>query len=107
MDLLEVKTIKQCIDTVTTDTYGDEITSSWEDCLDEIFDNVEAELAGQPVKVIGFCGTTKEILAKCRWKKTILRVTLDSLTFKNLNANQKLWLKAYLKWQSQGWTYYA
>jgi hypothetical protein len=107
MDLLEVKTIRQCIDTVTTDAYGDEITSSWENCLDEIFDNVEAELAGQRVRVIGFCGTTEVVLAKCRWKRNNLRVTLDSLNFKNLKSNQKLWLKAYLKWQAEGWAYYA
>ena len=107
MDLQELKTIKQCIDTVTTDAFGDEVTSSWDNCLDEIFGDAEAELAGQPVKVIGFCGTTEVVLAKCRWKKNNLRVTLDSLEFKNLNVNQKLWLKAYLKWQSQGWAYYA
>lgn len=107
MDLLAVRTVKQCLDIVTTDAYEEEITSSWENCLDEIFSGAEAELAGQPVKVIGFCGTTEIILAKCRWKKTKLRVTLDSLEFKNLNSNQRLWLRAYLEWQSQGWAYYA
>ncbi len=107
MDLQDLKTIKQCIDTVTTDAYGDEVTSSWENCLDEIFGDARAELAGQPVKVIGFCGTTEVALAKCRWKKNNLRVTLDSLEFKNLSSNQKLWLRAYLKWQSKSWAYFA
>ncbi len=107
MDLLEVRTVKQCLDIVTTDAYDEEVTSSWENCLNEIFSDAEAELAGQSVKVVGFCGTTETILAKCRWKKRHLRVTIESLEFKNLNSNQKLWLKAYLKWQSQGWAYYA
>ncbi len=105
MNLQDVKTIKQCIDTVTIDANGDEVVSSWENCLEEIFSG--AELAGQPVKVIGFCATSDTVLAKCRWKKNNFRVTLDSLEFQNLNSNQKLWLKAYLKWQSQGWGYYV
>ena len=103
MDLLEVRTIKQCLDIVTTDAYDEEITSSWENCLDEIFSGAEAELVGQPAKVVGFCGTTETVLAKFRWKKNKIRVTIDSLNFKSLNPNQKLWLKAYLKWQPQGW----
>ena len=64
MDLLEVKTVKQCLNIVTTDAYDEEVTSSWENCLGEIFGDAEADLAGQPVKVIGFCGTTEVILAK-------------------------------------------
>lgn len=107
MDLQDVKTIKQCIDTVTTDAYGDEVVSSWENCLEEVFENVEADLVGQQVKVIGFSRTSEAILARCRWKKRKVLVTLDSLDFKGLNSNQKLWLKAYLKWEAQGWAYYA
>ena len=106
LNLQDVKTIKQCIDTVTIDAYGDEVASSWENCLKEIFYQADAKLVGQHVKVIGFCWTSDTVLAKCRWKKNKLRVTLDSLEFQNLNSNQKLWLRAYLKWQSQGWGYY-
>ena len=102
-----MRTIKQCIDAVTVDAYGDEVTGSWENCLEEIFGGAEAELVEQPVKVVGFCGTSGLILAICRWKKKKLLVTLDSLEFKNLNTNQKIWLRAYLKWQGQGWSYCA
>ena len=107
MELKDAKTVKQCLDIVTTDAYQEEITSSWENCLDEIFQSTEAELAGQPVKIVGFNGVSETVLATCRWKKIKLRVTIDSLVFKNLTKSQKLWLRAYLKWQGQGWGYYA
>lgn len=108
MDLYEVRTVEQCIDLATTHAYGDdELTSSWENCLTEMFEGVEAELASQTVKVIGFTALAGAVLAICRWKKNKLRVTLDSLEFKSLNTAQKLWLRAYLKWQRQGWGHYA
>ncbi len=107
MDLLEVKTVKHCLDIVTTDAYDEEVTSSWENCLDEVFQNTDADLAGQSVKVIAFRGSSDVIMAECSWKKRKLRVSIDSLDFKNLSSKQKLWLRAYLQWQGKGWGVYV
>ena len=55
-----MKTIKQCIDTVTTDAYGDEVVSSWENCLEEVFENVEADLI-TPVRRRECCQDMRKI----------------------------------------------
>jgi len=46
-------------------------------------------------------------VARCRIKRRKIRVTLDSVDFVALTTPQKIWLKAFLKWQEQGRGYYA
>ena len=108
MDLFKVKTVSQCIDLATVDAYGDEeVAMGWQSCLEEVFEGALAELAEREVKIEGFDTLSGMVMARCRFKKKKIRVTLDSLDFSNLNAMQKLWLKAFLKWQGQGWAHYA
>jgi len=108
MDLLKVKTVKQCIDLATVDAYGDdEVATAWETCLDEVFSGVNAKLAGQDVNLEGFDSLSGMVLARCRIGKRKIRVTLDSLDFLDLTAPQRIWLKAFLRWQGQGWGCYA
>jgi hypothetical protein len=108
MDLFKAKTVKQCIDLATIDAYGDdEVAAGWETCLDEVFSGVKAQLAGQDVKLEGFDSLSGMVLARCRFGKRKIRVTLDSLDFLDLTAPQRIWLKAFLKWQEQGWGSYA
>lgn len=108
MDLMKVKTVDQCIDIATVDAHDDdEVAVGWETCLDEVFADAKAQLAGMDVKIEGFHSSAGSVLAKLRIKKRKIRVTLDSLDFVNPTAPQKIWLKAFLKWQGQGWGHYA
>ena len=107
-DIFGAKTVSQCIEIATLDASSDEeVAMSWENCLDEVFTGTHALLAGQKVKVKGFDAQSGLVLACCRFQKRKIRVTLDSLNFLELTDSQRLWLRACLKWQNQGWAYYA
>ena len=108
MDLFKAKTVRQCIDLATVDAHDDsEIAIGWETCLDEVFADAHAQLAGQDVKLEGFEAPAGTVVARCRIKRRKIRVTLDSVDFVALTTPQKIWLKAFLKWQEQGRGYYA
>ena len=107
-DLFKAKTINQCIDLATMDANGDdEVATGWENCLEEVFDGVEVMLMGQNIEIEAYEAISGVVLARCRFKRRKVRVTLDSLDFADLSAPQKIWLKAFLKWQDQGWSHYA
>jgi|GEM_PF-1612878 len=102
-DLLKVNTIDQCVALATVDAHDDdEVAMGWQTCLEEVFDGANAELAGQPVNLDGFDTVSGAVLALVRIKRRKLRINLDSLDFVSLKAPQKVWLKAWLKYQEQG-----
>ncbi len=104
MDFIEVKSISQCIELATVDAYGDdEIAMGWETCMDEIFNGIHAILGEQTVKIENFEALGGIVLVRCRIKRRKVSVTMESLDFVVLSAPQKLWLKAFLKWQGQAW----
>jgi hypothetical protein len=108
MDLMKVKTVNQCIDIATVDAHDDdEVAGAWAECLEEVFSEAKAQLAGVDVSIDGLDTLNGSVLVKCRFKKRKIRVTLDSVDFVAPSSPQKIWLKAFLKWQGQGWSHYA
>ncbi len=95
------KTVKECIEVATLDAYGEEEqASAWWTCIEEMFGEFKTAIVlGEEVKLKKFdLSDSGTILAVCTKGKTSAKIALESLDFPNLNAKQKLWLKAWKEW---------
>jgi len=102
MDWEDVKTIEECVEEATMDTYGDwEQASGWLTCIEEIFGNVrEVKVMGETVNLKGFDLDGTSVVAVCKKGKMKIRTTLDSIEIIKPTRAQKLWLKAWIKWRA-------
>lgn len=98
----ELKSIDECIECATVDTYSDdEAASGWLTCIEEIFEGIqEVKLGDELVRLDGFNLSGLSVVACCRKGKKIVRVTLDSLELISPTKVQKLWLEAWNPWQN-------
>ena len=81
MDWENVKTIEECEEIATMDTYEDwEQASGWLTCIEEIFGNVrEVKIMGEIVKLEGFDLDGTSVVAAYKKMKMKIRTTLDSI----------------------------
>jgi len=102
MDWEDVKTIEECVEIATMDTYEDwEQASGWLTCIEEIFGNVrEVKVMGEIVSLKGFDLDGTSVVAVCKKMKMKTKITLDSIEIIKPTKAQKLWLEAWTKWQA-------
>lgn len=98
----EVSTVRECFECATVDAYGDEeIAAGWFYCLEDILDDIdECECLGDIVKFVGVVQKGINIFAHVMKNKKSAFVSLESIKFVTLTKVQKLWIKAYLKYQN-------
>lgn len=100
MDCNEVKTIDDCIECATLDTYDEhEEAAGWQTCLEEVIgENVPVKVLGEDAILEGFKASRGSVVAVCKKGNKKIKVTPDSLELINPSEIQKLWLQAWLKW---------
>ena len=100
---LNVKTIEDCIEIATMDTYDEyEAIEGWLTCLEDIFENIkQVEIFDKIAKFIGFeIEKNTNLLVKIESDNKIAKVSIDSIKFINQSSIQKLWIKAWLDYSS-------
>ena len=100
-ELEDAKTIEDCEEMATIDCHDDEESASgWLTCIEEIFAGLNnVILFGETLKLDGFTLSKNSVVAICKKGKEKIKVTLDSLKSKEFTDAQKLWLKAWSKWE--------
>ncbi len=104
MDLIaemkKCKTIEACHECAIVDAYGDEeAAAGWLTCIQEMFSKFEQVIVlGNEVILEGFDLKGYQVVAKCRNRRKLAFVLLESVEFPKLNKSEKLWLDALQKW---------
>jgi hypothetical protein len=95
-EMKRCRTVEKCIDVATTDAYGDdEQATSWLTCIEEMFGKFDrVKILGEEVKLEKFDLDHNAIIEVCKKGTRKVKVTLDSIEFPKLTANESLWLKA-------------
>ncbi len=102
MELEEVKTVNDCMEAATIDAHDlEEQVSGWLACFEDVFSDVsDVEVLGEIVKLEKFDIEKNTVLvALCRRNKKQAKVTIGSIKLLEGTKVQKLWLKAWDKWQ--------
>ena len=99
-EMLECRSIDDCIELALVDAYGDEEqTVAWLTCIEEMFGRFkQVEVMGRQVTLGGFDfaqGST--IVAICKEGKKSARVAIESVRFHGMTPIEIRWLKAWKK----------
>lgn len=100
-EMRECKTIDDCIEVATVDTYGEEEQiSGWLACIEEMFGTYEsAYVFGEEVKIKKFdILNDRSIVGLCQKGSASAKIALESLEFPKINEKEKLWLDAWKTW---------
>lgn len=100
-EMEDCKTVEECIEVATMDTYGEEEQASgWLACIEEMFGKFKTALVlGEEVILKKFdLSNASAIIAICLKGKISAKIALESLDFPNLSDKQKLWLNAWKEW---------
>jgi hypothetical protein len=99
-EMLECRSINECIDLALVDAYGEEEQAvAWLTCMEEMFSRFEqVELMGRPVMLEGFdLAHGRAIVAICKEGKKSARVSIESVKFAGMTPIESRWLKAWKK----------
>jgi len=99
-EMLECKSINECIELALVDAYGDEEQAvAWLTCIEEMFGRFkQVELMGRQVTLDGFdLAQGSVIVAVCKEGKKSARVAIESVKFRGMTPIEVRWLKAWKK----------
>ncbi|MCW5590454.1 MAG: hypothetical protein KIT27_12450 [Legionellales bacterium] len=99
-EIKRCKTIEDCYECATIDTYDEnEAASGWLTCIEEMFSKFEhVKVLGNEAILEGFDLKGFQVVAKCRNGRKSAFVSLESVEFPKLSKSEKLWLDALKKW---------
>lgn len=100
LEMKRCKTIKDCYEVATVDTYDEyEAASGWLACIEEMFDKFEhVNVLGNEVILDGFALRGLHVVAKCRSGRKSAFVSLESIEFPKLSKIETLWLNSLKDW---------
>jgi hypothetical protein len=99
-EMKKCKTVADCHEIAAMDANGeDEVAAGWMICIEEMFGKFKhVKILGNEVMLEGFDLKGFQVMAKCRNKRKLAFVSLESVEFPKLSASEKLWLDSLKIW---------
>jgi hypothetical protein len=97
-EMQQCESVKACIELALSDAYGEyEQAAAWLACIDEMFGRFDRiGLLGEEVALQGFdLENELTVVAICKKRKRLARVSLDSVEFPEITPVEGRWLKAW------------
>lgn len=99
-EMLECRSIDECIELALMDAYGEEEQAvAWLTCIEEMFGRFEqVDVMGRRVTLAGFdLAHGSVVVAICKEGRKSTRVAIESVKFHGMTPIESRWLKSWKK----------